>query len=425
MTSKLLLLPLALTTAIWAASNSSTAMADSPPIEMERVVHDQPLLPALQALPSQVEAGVFGQKWLLNSSLDLVAVQDALDSQPVAYLGASYATLGGPAQQIFVGHQPRTSIVVRNGQDSREIRLYESPAIDNHEIEVDRNGNFWFLEYRIEECAQHKLLCGPSKPGSVEKFASCVVKQVTPQGELLFEWAATDHLPVSELRFKDWLKKMPASIYAPQRFGGNPEFADIHHCNSIDVSPSGKEFLVSMRHTDSIYLIERSSGSVIWKIGGNRWPGKSLRVITANDYESGREILSGQHDARFWGPNGISVFDNSTGLERPARGLLFKIDTPRRQVRVAKVLPDPFGYASNCTGSMRSLSQGRFWIVGWGCSPTAATVFEMGGLPIVSLRPRASASNTQFFNAIWPNGLADVLQGQMSYRFTVQGDAAW
>jgi hypothetical protein len=44
---------------------------------------------------------------------------------------------------------------------------------------------------------------------------------------------------------------------------------DPFHCNSIDVEPATGNLLVSGRHMDSIFYIERSTGKILWKMGGN------------------------------------------------------------------------------------------------------------------------------------------------------------
>ena len=104
--------------------------------------------------------------------------------------------------------------------------------------------------------------------------------------------------------------------------------ADIYHCNSVAVdedpsSPDYGDVLVSMRYLDAVFLIDRATGNVIWKLGGT--------AFTSNDPEVAQGVpaqhlsitgdsetqFCGQHDAGFVPtPNpaveDVSVFDDHT-----------------------------------------------------------------------------------------------------------------
>ena len=43
---------------------------------------------------------------------------------------------------------------------------------------------------------------------------------------------------------------------------------DAYHVNSIDLSPDGRSFLVSMRDTWAVYLVDIASGRIEWTLGG-------------------------------------------------------------------------------------------------------------------------------------------------------------
>jgi hypothetical protein len=101
-------------------------------------------------------------------------------------------------------------------------------------------------------------------------------------------------------------------------------FIDAFHCNGIDVDATGN-LLVSMRHTSSIFYIDRTSGQIAWKLGGTAYSKDGAKLLqTANDSEV---TFSQQHDARFQ-PNGnVSLFDDQgLGASGVARGVEYAID---------------------------------------------------------------------------------------------------
>jgi hypothetical protein len=263
-----------------------------------------------------------------------------------------------------------------------------------------------------------KYCGGPFKPETVTQLASCVVTQVNSEGEVVYTWNAVDHLPVSELRYDKWSKV--GGVFPPLNPGEDPAVAAPWHCNAADVSEDGNYFLVGMRHTDSVYKVNKLTGEVVWKIGGNEWVGKSLK-IKSNEAVDSKDPISGQHDVRFINSETITLLDNGTGTDRAARGLVISVDEGRAEATVNNVMIDPSGNSSNCTGSFRPFDNMNYWIAGWGCSPNAATVFDKNGNPIVSIAPADTAKNSEVFAKVGVTPAREkLLNRQISYRFTPQ-----
>ena len=103
------------------------------------------------------------------------------------------------------------------------------------------------------------------------------------------------------------------------------------HLNSIE--PAGDRVIVSLRNTDGVYGIDRATGEIVWKLGGQETP-ESLRVI--GDYY---EYPSGaQHDARVLPDGTISVFDNRSGLDQPPRVTRWRIDEEKMTANAGRGL---------------------------------------------------------------------------------------
>ena len=113
----------------------------------------------------------------------------------------------------------------------------------------------------------------------------------------------------------------------------------ISHANSVDVTPQG-DYLLSSRHTDTIYKISGANGSIIWRLGGKR-----------SDFSASFEF-SRQHDVRYRGQNGthmfISILDNAKGQDSQgntnlfSRGLLIAIDESRMEASVQAHYDHPY-----------------------------------------------------------------------------------
>ncbi len=69
-------------------------------------------------------------------------------------------------------------------------------------------------------------------------------------------------------------------------------FVDVFHCNSIDVDPANGNLLVSCRNMVSIFYVERSTGKVLWKMGGKRASLDNATYVLVED------PFFRQHDAR-------------------------------------------------------------------------------------------------------------------------------
>src|SRR5690606_28474153 len=107
-------------------------------------------------------------------------------------------------------------------------------------------------------------------------------QELTPAGDAARRWRAESAIPMSETRPK-WRGQRDL-------FGN----ADPWHYNSVEWTGDG--FIISFRHMDAVYKIDRATKDVVWKLGGTDRP-ESLEVIGDPVFNGGGSI-TGQHDAR-------------------------------------------------------------------------------------------------------------------------------
>ncbi len=135
---------------------------------------------------------------------------------------------------------------------------------DLHEIYRMPNGHLMMLSNPWKQDVDMTWAGG----GSSANIVDCVLQEIDANHQVTWEWRASDHLSVTESTHPTSAIAFGLVVYDP------------FHCNSIDTDPVSGNVLLSARHTDAIYLIERASGGIIWKMGGN--------AVS----ESGSQILS-------------------------------------------------------------------------------------------------------------------------------------
>ncbi|CAJ2504482.1 Uu.00g118760.m01.CDS01 [Anthostomella pinea] len=181
---------------------------------------------------------------------------------------------------------------------------------------------------------------------------------------VLFQWRSFDHIDMAgsyEKISRRW---------------------DYFHLNSIQKSRAGN-YLLSARHTHAIYLINGTTGEVIWTLGGAKNDFVELAPFGDNStLEASNPALSmaWQHHARFYEDNEseITLFDNHVldyngynCKQNCSRGLHLRLDNAAepKTVRILGEYLHPQGLQSQSQGSMQVLDEGNVF-VGWGRNPS-------------------------------------------------------
>ncbi len=103
-------------------------------------------------------------------------------------------------------------------------------------------------------------------------------------GKLVYSWVASKHISEND-------------SYAVPPENGFPW--DVYHVNSVDPLSNGT-FLVSMRNTWAVYLVNEKTGKIEWTLGGKH---SSFKLPKADRFQW-------QHDAQMLNPTTLSVFDD-------------------------------------------------------------------------------------------------------------------
>ena len=127
--------------------------------------------------------------------------------------------------------------------------------------------------------------------------------------------------------------------------------------------------MLSARHTNAIYKIDRRTGDVPWRLAGKRStftmrPGATFKL---------------QHDARVQPDGTLTLFDNVAedlpARGRRSRGMALELDPEQRTATLIRKFEHPDGILSPTQGSMQQLDGGgasSAGVVCNRCSPSSA-----------------------------------------------------
>ena len=168
-------------------------------------------------------------------------------------------------------------------------------------------------------------------------------------GELRFEWHSLSSVALKESHQP--VPKKPSDVY------------DYVHPNSIAVDLDDN-LLLSSRHTWTVYKIDRLSGALIWRLGG-----ELDNFAMAKNAEP-----AWQHDARRNGDGTLTIFDNGANGVPPThatRGLVLDLDEHAMTATLRHAYQPPSNpklAPSESQGSFRLLTNGDYF-AGWGSQP--------------------------------------------------------
>jgi hypothetical protein len=270
------------------------------------------------------------------------------------------------------GLDPRMAHEVRS-ESGKLLRLVRTGGsiVDGHEYRELPNGNV-LLDTYVPETADLRRFGGPRRATIV----SAEVQEVDPAGEVLWRWNSRGQISLRETG--RWWRNVLSN---PRRRLQREAFDPVH-INSIEPRGHG-EVVISTRHTDAVYGIDRASGEIRWKLGGTR-TGKSLEVIG----DPANKLLGGQHDARIDRRGRLTIFDNGKDRPRLPRVVFYRLELGRGRAVYRGQLNDPEVRESHCCGSARETSDGG-WLVSWGDNPLV-TGFDREGRIAFRLRLPAS-----------------------------------
>lgn len=288
-------------------------------------------------------------------------------------------------EPVLTWWQGRTRYGHGRGEDLILDRRYRRVAVvragdglmaDHHVFELTPRGTAYLSAY-VRRRMDLRAVGGP-RLGEI--FDSVVQEVDVATGRVVWQWRASDHVPVTE------------GVTKPKR--GVPH--DFFHVNAVDPGPHGT-LLISARNTRTIYDVDKRSGRIVWRLGGVR-----------SDFRLGPGArFAFQHDAHWLGHDTFSLFDNeATPPQAPqSRGLVLRLDFRARTARVLRRYPHPDKLLIPAEGNMQRLPDGHVF-TSWGVAGHVSELARDGRLLFDLLLP-PGADTYQAFRFPWDGAPLD------------------
>lgn len=225
-------------------------------------------------------------------------------------------------------------------------------------------------------------------------------------GEVLFEWWSTNHVDPSASDVK-----VGSESLAGDGLTASTGW-DYFHMNSVDKSPTNGNYLISARHTSTVYYINGTDRSVIW----------TLSHLGQSDFALQDFKFSFQHDARIQDESDtsmtISIFDNASNgynsTNSQSSGKIIRLDLQAKTATLVSETKFPGGTLSTSQGNTQVLPNGGTFH-GWGSAPYISEHDASGNPVLVAQYANSDAQNYRAFTFNWTSTPANTVPAVYSY----------
>lgn len=211
---------------------------------------------------------------------------------------------------------------------------------DEHELQVLENGYYLLVAIREHRVDMTQYVENGQKNAII--LESCL-QEFTPEGDMIFQWRAWDHIDIADTGVPGECDLRGGYIRYP-------------HMNAIDID-TDENILLSSRHASEVTKINRQTGEVIWRFGGEK---NQFTII--NDPLNGPQ---NQHDIRSLGNNRYTLFDNGNEHDpRVSRAVEYEIDEENKTATLVWEFRDNPDKYSHYMGNTQRLPNGNT-LINW------------------------------------------------------------
>ena len=249
------------------------------------------------------------------------------------------------------------------------------PSGDGHDFKLLPNGDAILLEHESIATNLSQVVSG-GRPDAV--LDSLVFEELDANQQIVFRWRAIDHLAIA-----DSLAYM------------NVASVDWTHANAITIDPWDNNYLVSLRCFCQIIKVSRTTGEVLWRLGG---VSNNFTFIGENATNAPYYFI-GQHNIHGMANTNIMFFDNgslasqgSLAARTYSRAVQYQLDeTNMTATLVWQYIHSPY-VLTPTEGIVKRFTNGNTY-VGW------VSAAQQGSGPILT---EVNASNQVMFELSAP-----------------------
>jgi hypothetical protein len=213
---------------------------------------------------------------------------------------------------------------------------------DWHEFQLLESGHAFLIAWDVQIIDMSAIVPGGQEYASVEGF---VIQELDEDENLVFQWRSWDHFDITDAVDVDF----------------TTSYVSYTHGNALDVDSDGN-ILVSSRLMNEITKIDRTTGDIIWRLGG-----KNNEFTFVGDGGFCR-----QHDIRRISNGNITLFDNGNCHEpQISKAKEYSLDETNKIATLVWEYEHPKQIHCETMGNVQRLSNGNTFI-NWGELPTSA-----------------------------------------------------
>ncbi len=250
-------------------------------------------------------------------------------------------------------------------------------STDVHELRVLANGHGVMMCYDTETVDMSQIVTGGNPAARV---VGLVLQEIDRNKNVVFQWRSWDNFQITDATHEN--------LTAP--------VVDYVHGNAIEIDNDGN-WLLSSRHMDEVTKINRTTGDMIWRLGG-----KNNQFTFINDPIG----FSHQHALRRIANGNITLFDNGNYHSPPfSRAVEYTVDEQNKTATLVwqyRNSPDIYGAAM---GYVQRLANGNT-LIGWGAANPSVTEVKPDGTRLYELNLPVNVYSYRAFRYDWkdPSG---------------------
>lgn len=214
--------------------------------------------------------------------------------------------------------------------------------IDWHDVLKLANGHYLLLLFDTKIMDLSKIVEGGSENANV---IGNMLVETDRTGKIYWEWSCFDHFNITDL---------------VDYYDLTMNIIDFTHINSLQETSDGN-ILMSVRNFDEIVKINKSTGEVMWRIGGSK--SKNNQYTFTNDTRNGFTGFSHQHSAQILSNGNLLLLDN--GWLNPlqqTRGVEYQLDHTNKTATKVWEYFHPNGVFAGTMGSIEVLPNGNRFV---------------------------------------------------------------
>ena len=250
---------------------------------------------------------------------------------------------------------------------------------DLHELVILPNKHALLMSYDPQTVDMSQIVAGGDTAAIV---VGLIIQELDANKNVVFQWRSWDHFQITDVTNTDL----------------TAQTIDYVHGNAIHMDNDGN-LLISSRNMDEITKIDRTKGSILWRLGG-----VNNQFTFINDPIK----FSRQHNIRRIDNGNITLFDNgnyhSPSFSRAVEYTLDEVNHTVTLVWEYRNTPPIYAFAM---GSVQRLENGNTFI-GWGYTGTTLSEVTPGGQVALEMKLSNGYLSYRAFKFDWDSTVTSI-----------------